>query len=304
MLRIIAIILASLIAGAVYSDNPASTQLKEGQSKQAHFSKTNKGNTDQRGTEKSPLIVKGVPSESGDTRTAREGENTNNKPFLEWNIESVSLGISALATIVIAIFTIALSCSTKRLWQETKASSAIANKSADAAKQTADAVIGVELPRFIMVSMRFDIHNMNLERALYDSSVLLYLTNHGRTEGIIVEKCLTWQVTQALDPEPRYPISDVEKVDFGSVIKKNENYEIRKRFFLSDELAQRVKTKQAILWIYGYIKYRDFLEKCHRTGFCAALELFADKMYPSASDLGKFVEQGPYSYTYSKYEEC
>lgn len=129
----------ALIVGSAQSQEPTPTASKGGQKPYSHASASaNKSNTDQRGTESVPLVVKTLVPEKSKEEAAREAEEHERKATFErWDITS---------TVVIAAFTVILGISTILLWLDTRGLRKLADKqssdmreSLDIAKQSADA---------------------------------------------------------------------------------------------------------------------------------------------------------------------
>jgi hypothetical protein len=76
-------------------------------------------------------------------------------------------------------------------------------------------------------------------------------------------------------------MDSVKRIDFGKVIPNASTHQMTYLLSLSDEQATRIRAQKEILWVYGYIAYRDFLEKTHRSGFVATLEPAQSLFYPS-----------------------
>lgn len=209
--------------------------------------------------------------------------------------------IVALFTIIIGIFTWKLSRSTQRLW-ETTATQARDNlraieateKAANAAKISADAALGVELPRFVVTSMR-------LEWDGTEPLISITLTNHGRTEALITGECLIYRKEPALAPNPRYPMHTQRRIDFGKIIKTGESHTI-KESIPTDDINK--DSDIPIIWGYGYIKYRDFLGGKHTSGFVggASMQDCGRDIYAGRVGVD-FEQQGPAAYTYEKYDD-
>lgn len=172
----------------------------------------------------------------------------------------------------------------------TKEAANAANKAAEAAEMTAKAAIGVELPRFIVTSMRLDWS----ETGPY---IIVYLSNQGRTEAIITEECLIYSKKPALAPHPRYPIHFQRRIDFGKVVKSGNPCIIKENIPIKD-ISEN--SDSPIIWGYGYIKYRDFLGKIHTSGFVGGVPMQSCNVV-GATVL--FEQQGPAAYTYEIYEE-
>lgn len=129
----------ALIIGAAQSQEPAPTPAKAIEQPKAE-SKSGKKNAvkDERGTEKSPLVIKGIPTERDKKETERETEERKEKTTIDRGIRDFT-GLAALATFLLfiaATFQIVLFVWQLRL---IRASLKDAKVAADAARVAADA---------------------------------------------------------------------------------------------------------------------------------------------------------------------
>ena len=83
-----------------------------------------------KGAGDSTLVVKATPPESASAHTESDTKDVKETPKEDRTLEVAAIVVTAIATAVVAFFTVALSCSTKRLWREAKISSRIALKTA------------------------------------------------------------------------------------------------------------------------------------------------------------------------------
>jgi hypothetical protein len=168
----------------------------------------------------------------------------------------------------------------------------VAELTANAAKQSSEAMVAVELP--IFVYEKIDMQNRPFKFSIA-------FGNHGRTPAIITGHCLVFTTEAALPPVPRYPLGSLVKVDRPSVVEKGDEYLIERPWSLSPEESERVFRRESILRVYGYIEYRDFLKIERRDGFCLGFDPVPDSSYPTMTPShGRWVQEGPATYTYSK----
>lgn len=234
----------------------------------------------QRGTEQAPLFVKILQNITDEASKPQETDEHNKKANTDWWL--------MVFTSVIAGFTVVLAISTSGLWyfaakqsRDVKKSIEVWRQSADAAKKSADALVAVELPIFI-------IEKINISKNLDEYS--LSFGNHGRTPAIITGDCFELKLEKSLAPTPRYPLQSLEKVELARIVEKGHEYKISRKPRISEEDWNRVIKHDTILWVYGYIDYLDFLKIERRDGFCIALD-----------PIGRWViNKGPTAYTYSK----
>ena len=209
--------------------------------------------------------------------------------------------VTAIATVVMAVFSGLLWATTKSLWVEAKDASLTAQKAAAAAEKSANAALGVELPRFVAANIHFFVRDINVDDGVHSCEVRATFLNHGRTEAVITQECLVWKLDSALSPKPRYPIHSVTKIDFGKVVGATQPVVMSCVFSVAAPVVEAIKTGQTILWVYGFIEYRDFLQKRHRTGFVGGFVPPA-QAWAIDTPVGTFAQEGPPSYTYNQYE--
>ena len=228
-----------------------------------------------------PVIIDKINCTKNDTSIQHTAKSKgNSKTDSKWNA-------SDIFNLLMVVFTGFLVVCNILLWKTNKKSIEAAKKAADAAQKTADAVIGVEIPRFIIASM-------DISHRYQGVFVNVNLSNRGRTEAVIVRECLVCKESPELPPKPRYPISCVNKIDFGTIIEPGETREIEQKVFISDPPTSR------IFWAYGYIRYRDFLGKIHRFGFAGGT---VSHMGLKEGDCFGLKEEAPPAYTYCEYEK-
>ncbi|HUC66526.1 MAG TPA: hypothetical protein VMA53_13900 [Stellaceae bacterium] len=179
---------------------------------------------------------------------------------------------------------------------------AVARDAADAAKRSADAValqcratVGAELPRFELGHVHLAYSDQSVRQALKAPSIDLRFTNYGRTAALVLERCVEVRLGQTLPPDPTYDcveaLAVVEAVDSG----KSVGLEAHRR--LGDLTESQVHGLQSGLnkmWVYGFVRFRDFLGIEHKTGFC----LRWTPPRGEASTGGSFVQEEPGAYIY------
>jgi hypothetical protein len=184
---------------------------------------------------------------------------------------------------ILAIFTVRLFYNAAEQSRDTKASIAIAKIAADAATLSAQASIGVQLPRLAARSMR--LYEPSQPYSSYQpfgtlivsgdprewSQVSVQICNIGKTNAFVTEECIGYFVGPRLPKTPQYtlvlpsPVDRVIEAD-GSMDLQIINYFIR----LTAEQRRAMKTIELSyrLWVYGFIRYTDFLDKPHEYRFC------------------------------------
>jgi hypothetical protein len=152
-----------------------------------------------------------------------------------------------------------------------------ARLTAEAAKLSADAAIGVELPIISLAQIQLKNQDQGGRTAGAVvgppgpvSKLEIAFRNLGRTPAELIAQCVEWAVVQKLPDTPIY------KANFpyvpGTFIEAGEastatlqNYFIRLQPGEITEIADDTK----FLWVFGYLSFKDFLGKTHSTRFCA-----------------------------------
>jgi hypothetical protein len=239
-------------------------------------------------------------------------------PFLLIQISKTlndyGVAITALATVFIGIFTLTLKLSTDKLWKTAKdqiaaaenaakiqsadmnASIAVAKEAADAAKLSSQAAIGVELPRLFVTKIEIEVATLNLadlESSL--SKISITITNYGRTPAFLYCESAEF-LPEPLPAIPIYPNAfDLEP---GTIIEKGQlrTLTARDRENHPHFDARPFVTGQGVLWVYGAVWFRGFLNEPHVMRFCADL---AVPKGLAAGHSPKFIQGGPAAYTES-----
>jgi hypothetical protein len=215
----------------------------------------------------------------------------------------ISAAVTAIATIFIALYTFALSDSTRALRDaaeqqklDMRESLRIAKEASDAAKLSAQAAIGVELPRLFVTKIDIELAALNLvdsESSLHKISIAI--TNYGRTPAFLYCESAE-RLPGPLPAIPIYPNAiDLEP---GTIIERGElrTLTARDRDNHAHFDIRPFVAGQEALWVHGIIWFRDFLNEHHAMRFCADLRV------PQGLAAGrppKFIQGGPATYTES-----
>jgi hypothetical protein len=179
---------------------------------------------------------------------------------------------------------------------------AVARDAADAAKRSADAaslqaraMVGAELPRFELGAVHLAYSDQSVRQALKAPSIDVRFTNYGRTTALVLEKCVEVRLGKNLPPDPTYDFVEalavVEAVESG----KSVGVEASRRLGdLSESQVQGLLSGLNKIWVYGFVRFRDFLGMEHKLGFC--LRWMPPK--GEASTGGSFFQEEPGTYIY------
>jgi hypothetical protein len=151
----------------------------------------------------------------------------------------------------------------------------------------------------------------DLHKALSSSGLQIIFNNHGRTSAEITEECVEWRVIGTQLPDlPEYIKDNTRPADLGTVVDSGKDHQLKAGTvgllagrrggggIISEEI-DAIETSSATLWVYGFIRFRDFLGISHAVGFCTYLEMLRDPESGKVLAL-RFVEGGPASYKYRK----
>jgi len=190
---------------------------------------------------------------------------TGTGEFIERNRED----INALSTVAIAVFTGTLWFVTwgmvriaKDQRTDTLRAIAASARAAAAAEQSAEAAIGVELPRILIHDIRFEcgIETIRVnEGNIKYGNIVVTIRNIGRTTAIISQVCLEtfvgWYRAERFECNLAADIAAV-----GLEHNKTHAIEVTafpKRFRL--ETINEILDGKIRLWAYGFVFYFDFL---------------------------------------------
>src|SRR6202022_1014980 len=110
--------------------------------------------------------------------------------------------------------------------------------------------------------MRLLLEDMNPDPAERDGKLVVTLTNHGHMAAEVTRAALRCKLEVRLDPKPRYPVGAVtDSSEFGNIVKQGESYNLAESLSLSGDDVERIRRGETHLWVYGYVAYRDFLDR-------------------------------------------
>jgi hypothetical protein len=170
-----------------------------------------------------------------------------------------------------------------------------AKRSADAAALQARAMVGAELPRFELGHVHLAYSDQSVRQALRAPSIDVRFTNYGRTTALVLEKCVEVRLGHALPPDPTYDFVEaltvVEAVESGNSVGIEAH---RRLGDLSESQVHGLLSGLNKIWVYGFVRFRDFLGMEHKLGFC--LRWMPPK--GDASTGGSFIQEEPGAYIY------
>ncbi|MGF6998850.1 hypothetical protein [Paraburkholderia sp. GAS32] len=213
---------------------------------------------------------------------------------------------------LLTLFTGFLWRSTYKVGRDARAGVAIARQAAKTAAEgalaahlSAEASVAAGQPRWIVSDMRLLLEHMNPDTARRGGRLVVTLTNHGHTAAEVTRAALRWKLAAQLDPKPRYPVGAIDDPGaLGNVVKQGESYSLAESLSLSDDDLERIRRGETNLWMYGYVAYRDFLDRHWRKGFVGVLDPTSTRWYPASGNGGGALRQpgalaGAEAYTYT-----
>jgi hypothetical protein len=186
--------------------------------------------------------------------------------------------------------------------RDLKAMIIVAREAADAAKRSAEAaslqaraLVGTELPRLELGDVQLLCADQSVRQALKAPSFELRFNNYGRTPALVIEKCVEVRLGPGLPPDPAYDVVEVlpvaEAVESGNSVAAAAE---RRLGELAESQVQALLEGRDTIWVYGFVRFRDFLGMEHKTGFCL-------RWTPPPRDAsigGSFVPENPGAYIY------
>jgi hypothetical protein len=212
---------------------------------------------------------------------------------------------------ILAIFTVRLFYNAAEQSRDTKASIAIAKRAADSAELSAQAAIGLQLPRLV-------VHGMSMYAAgqPYGNwepftqqvgggpppdtfQIEMQIDNVGKTHAYLTEHCMMQYIGPRLPKIPEY--KEVVSAPVGEIIRAEDGYvviHVRNQFFHINAGQRHAMENIELshhLWIYGLVRFADFMGKVHEQRFCKRWTRFGPFDPP-----GGFVSEGDTPEEYAK----
>ncbi len=153
--------------------------------------------------------------------------------------------------------------------KDMKRSIAAAQSAAEAAELNAKAVIGVEIPRFVVLPIDDKWLWQDPVETLRRNFPYISLCNHGRTSAVLVEHSLGSGLLSELGDVPHYFSRYSHRI--GEIIEPNQTDGMRQNiktdYILDEERAEAVCNGRETYCVYGRIVYKDFMEIEREFGF-------------------------------------
>jgi hypothetical protein len=192
---------------------------------------------------------------------------------------------------------------------------AVAQKTAEAAVKAAEAgelhakaVVRSELPIVVVqkIKVEGDPHEGQVEIAgerMNYPTIHCSIVNYGRTPAELEGYLLDYQFTKRLPDVPDYNPDLIHPLTPGTMLLPQRSdpdprteLNISRKFTLNQRLRDALTKEDVFMWVYGYVRYRDFLGEPHETRF-VAMALIRSGMRPPqwfptvyGSELGKWFD--------------
>lgn len=255
-----------------YSQEQSPTPREDSQNWQNCTTKTDKnGNTHQECTQKEPLLIKEVASKVSKPDTNKQRQNIDQSSSAKDFVNIVSILLTAIATIAVAIFTFLLARYNKKMWETT-------NKVAEATKDAAGASIEsvkslptIERAYLFIDSIEWPKGEAGFTLSEYNNLDLIkgMIKNVGRTPAILCNVSAKVSIKESEYPTREAVRGKSEIVFPKGVIIKSDGTEI---FSCGEVIGPSIMTEsefsQSTILCYGYVIYEDIFGKSHETGFC------------------------------------
>jgi hypothetical protein len=176
----------------------------------------------------------------------------------------------AFYTFVLAIFTAVLAIVAFTQIGFLIRSDKTARVAADAAKLSADAIVRVELPLLALKSARLIANGQEIPGGRLPAKFKpeIFLTNWGRSPAEITHGCLEWSVINKLPSRPEYKNIVPYAPGIMVINRANIPLDVPCQINLAPAQIDAIDTSQDRLWVFGFIRFKDFLGEPHDVRFC------------------------------------
>ncbi len=213
-----------------------------------------------------------------------------------------------------AIGTIAVAGFTYTLWLTSRELGRLTQASIDATEKIGNAAIAAELPILLVQEIELSewVGHGKVSSVVGSGAppkrgkVKFIFHNYGRSVARLTSFCLQHYVAWELPPTPTY--DDPIPLPNYLTIERDKALPLvppdSQNIHISDGDMDRITEKSpdlARLWVYGYLGFRDFRGKLHRTGFC--YRWHTSQIGLEIGERMGFHEEGPPEYIYNKSED-
>lgn len=220
---------------------------------------------DDRGTDKSPIAVKGNVTTSLPPPTAEQIQAEKAKAQDDHNLAVGTVWLAGLTAVLAFIAVAQLYLFLRQLKLSEKAARD-AETAANAAKASADALPKIERAYvFVEVTISDLIESMH-EIGHFDITVRL--ANHGKTPALLtlLRSYIVWSES------PPEALVEHEKAGRplppGLVVGAEKTFELTSQHGVDDEVNRQLHDIVSRMYFVGVVEYEDIMRVKHRTGFC------------------------------------
>lgn len=180
--------------------------------------------------------------------------------------------------------------------ESTLATAEATKTSGEATKLLAEATLNIEAPIIIVQKAKM-VETGRISEEIITSDLTISpfiripIKNIGRTPAFLDHEFIFLKVLKELPEKPDYFIKF--KFPNGIVLTSGDSNEIQQKYCHLHAGTLLVLEGKMSLWAFGYVAYRDFIGREHKTGFCY-------RWYPpnEFSPQGRWEYEGPEAYLY------
>lgn len=222
-----------------------------------------------------PAVVQ-ASEPAATSQPATPHEAASNPYESKWG--SLSDRAVAIGTAILAVFTFFLWWSTRGLLAEAKSAGKMAETSAKSAQASAEAAVesvramtASEQPRWLVTEMCMTLNPIAQIEPRWSGGVRVVLRNIGRSPAEVNGTAIAVAIGE-LPPVPDYSTASKTLAESfgGTVLPGQDSQPIIQTFGPSiglDEARVLAINSGEPMWVYGYIEYRDYLDRPWVKGF-------------------------------------
>lgn len=253
-----------LVGVGICSQEPPTPRI-DGQNYQGASAKTDKsGNTNENRTQKEPLFLKPTVSKESNPDTDKQRKDIDQKSPAKDIMDIISIALTAIATVAIAIFTFLLFVYNRKMWETTAQSIELSRQE----------FIASHPPKLRVNSVRLRFYSETAK----PWKIQCVITNIGGTSTTIKESNLTFDKLNKIENQLPVvlPFGDQEHMLSEAAIAPGEyiigelilNEQIRTALDIDMWQGTRRDNETPLFYFFGYIDYLDDAGINRKTAFC------------------------------------
>lgn len=250
----------------VYSQEPSPTPREVSQNWQDCTTNTDKnGNTLQHCTQKKPLLIETTDCKGTNPNTNKQAQDIDQNSSTKDFINIVSILLTAVATVAMAIFTYWLVHYNKKMWETTIRSVHATEKAAKAAQKSVDALTCAERA-YVLVDVSPVEGMIPFNTPISDFGIPVMVSNVGRTPAILTKIYIDaiWVEVYPC----KYPELPYQFPPGGAVLTAGEKQPYNIPVHVPKDILNKIILSELKLVCYGLIEYQDVWNDKHENGFC------------------------------------